>query len=135
MYLDIFEQFLEPQLLTDGILDTVIFRQDEAPCHYAIIERYYLNRRFPCRWIGRGGTQPLAARSPDLTPLDFFAWRLIKSKVYTGRGIGDLVELRNRVIDAVQKITPQMLESVFRETIYRFELCRDADGRHVETNE
>jgi hypothetical protein len=54
--------------------------------------------------------------------------------VYTGRRIGDLAELRNRIIDAVQKITPQMLESVFREKIYRFELCTDDDGRHVETN-
>jgi hypothetical protein len=27
-----------------------------------------------------------------------------------------------------------MLESVFQETIHRFELCRDTDGRHVETN-
>ena len=51
--------------------------------------------------------------------------------MYTGRGSGDLAELRNRIIDAVQKITPQMLGSVFRETIYRFELCRDTDGRHV----
>jgi hypothetical protein len=32
-----------------------------------------------------------------------------------GRRIGDLAELRNRIIDAVQKITPQMLESVFQE--------------------
>jgi hypothetical protein len=51
-----------------------------------------------------------------------------------GRRIGDLAELRNRIIDSVQKITLQMLESLFRETIYRFELCRDNDGRHVEAN-
>jgi hypothetical protein len=54
--------------------------------------------------------------------------------VYIGRRIGDLAELRNRITDAVQKITPQMLESVFQETIHRFELCRNTDGRHVETN-
>ena len=54
--------------------------------------------------------------------------------MYTGRGISDLAEIRNRIIDAVQNITTQMLESLFRETIYRFELCRDADGRHVEAN-
>jgi len=58
----------------------------------------------------------------------------MKFKVYTGRRIGDLAEPRNRIIQAFQKITPQMLESVFRETIYRFEVCRDNDGRHVETN-
>jgi len=64
----------------------------------------------------------------------FFAWGFIKSKEYTGRRIGDLAELRNHIIDAVQKITLQMLESVFRETIHRFLLCRDIDHRHVETN-
>ena len=72
---------------------------------------------------------------PGFNTIRFFlAWGFIKSKVYTGRRIGDLAELLNRIIDAVQKITPQMLESVFRETIYRFELCRDNDGRHVKTN-
>jgi hypothetical protein len=64
VYLDMLEQFLGPQILTDGILDTVVFQQDGAPCHYAIIVRDYLDR-IPVRWIGRGGTQPWAARSPD----------------------------------------------------------------------
>jgi len=105
VYLDMLEQFLKPQLLTDGILDTVVFQQDGALCHYAIIVRDYLDRRFPGCWIGHGGTQPWATRSPDLTPLDFFAWGFIKSKVYTDRRIRDLAELRNRIIDAVQKIT------------------------------
>jgi len=56
VYLHMLEQFLETQLLTDGILDTVVFQQDGAPCHYAIIVGDYLDRRFPGRWIGRGGT-------------------------------------------------------------------------------
>ena len=66
------KQFLEPQLLTDGILDTVVFQQGGAPCHYAIILRDYLDRPFPGRCIGRGGKQSWAARSPDLRPLFFF---------------------------------------------------------------
>ena len=102
-------KFLEPHPLTDGILDTVVFQQDGAPRHYAIIVRDYIDRSFPGRWIGRGGTQPWAEPSPGLTPLDFFACGFIKSKVYTGRRIGDLAELRNRIIDAVQKITPHKL--------------------------
>ena len=134
VHLDMIEQFLEHQLLTDGILVIVVFQQEGALCHYAIIERDCLDRRFPGRWIGRGGTQPWAAHSSDLTPLYFFAWGFTKSKVYTGRRIGDLAEIRNRTIDAVQKITPLMLESVFWETIYHFEICRVNDGRHVETN-
>ena len=34
VYLDMLEQFLEPQLLTDGILDTVVFQHNGAPCYY-----------------------------------------------------------------------------------------------------
>jgi hypothetical protein len=66
------EQFLETQLLTDGILDTAVFQQEGAPCHYAIIVRDYLDRRFAGPWVGHGGTQQWAARSLDLIPFDFF---------------------------------------------------------------
>ena len=39
------------------------------------------NRTFPGKWIGRGGPVPWPARSPDLTPLDFFLWGHAKSLV------------------------------------------------------
>jgi hypothetical protein len=77
------EQFPEPQILADGILDTVVFQHDGAPRRYAIIVCDYLDRHLTARWIGRGGPQLWAARSPDLRPLDFFAWSVIKSKEYT----------------------------------------------------
>ena len=49
VYLDMLEQFLQPHLLTDGILDKVVFQKDGAPCHYAITVRDYLDRHFPGR--------------------------------------------------------------------------------------
>ena len=52
-YLDMLEQFLEHQLISDGIMDTVVFQQDGAPPHFAITVRDYLNQAFPGRWIGR----------------------------------------------------------------------------------
>ena len=55
VYLDMYEQFLEPHPLTDGILDTVFVQQDGTQCHYAINVRDYLDRRISGRWIGRGG--------------------------------------------------------------------------------
>lgn len=48
------------------------FQQDGAPPHYARHVREYLNNIFPNRWIGRRGFLEWPARSPDLTPLDFF---------------------------------------------------------------
>ena len=70
-YLDMLEQFLEPQLQQDGILGTVVYQQDSAPPHFALPVSEYLNRTFPNRWIGRGLPRLWAARSPDLTPMDF----------------------------------------------------------------
>ncbi|EZA53536.1 hypothetical protein X777_07004, partial [Ooceraea biroi] len=44
--------------------------------------RNILNEPFPDRWIGRGGRISWPARSPDLTPLDFFLWGHLKNEVY-----------------------------------------------------
>ena len=49
-----------------------LFQQDGASAHYAIIVRDRLNDKLPGRWIGRRGTIEWPARSPDLTPCDFF---------------------------------------------------------------
>jgi hypothetical protein len=91
---------------------------------------YYLSPHSDHQFLYRGQSDELFPG----THFPAFAWGLIKSNVYTCRRIGDLAELRNHIIDAVQTITPQMLESVFQETNHRCELCRDTDGRHVETN-
>jgi hypothetical protein len=61
------------------------FQQDGAPLHYANVVKDYLNEAFGPRWIDRGVTKENAswpARSPDLTPCDFFLWGVIKDNVY-----------------------------------------------------
>ena len=47
-----------------------ISRQDCAPPHFFGNVRHHVDKHFPWRWIGRGGTIRWAAPSPDLTPLD-----------------------------------------------------------------
>jgi len=58
------------------------FQHDGAPSHYTRHVTQHLNDTFPNRWIGRGGTINWPPRSPDLTPLDFCLWGLMKSEVY-----------------------------------------------------
>lgn len=53
VYLDILEQFLEPRLRNDGIMDTVVFQEDGASHHFALVARDYLRHAFPGIWIGR----------------------------------------------------------------------------------
>ena len=58
----------DPNLIAEHIW----FQQDGAPPHFGIAVRQFLNQTFPDRWIGRRGTIEWPARSPDMTPLDFF---------------------------------------------------------------
>jgi len=58
------------------------FQHDGAPSHYTRHVMQHLSETFPNRWIGRGSTINWPPRSPDLTPLDFCLWGLMKSEVY-----------------------------------------------------
>jgi len=75
---NIYNNFLTnnlPELLEDiplNIRQRLIFQQDGAPPHNARCVRRTLNEKFSRRWIGRGGPLSWPARSPDLTPLDYF---------------------------------------------------------------
>lgn len=55
------------------------FQQDGAPCHTANSSMNFLAEFFGERIVTKGLWPP---RSPDLTPLDFFLWGFLKSKVY-----------------------------------------------------
>ncbi len=56
----------------------VLFQQDSAPPHYKRTVQNYLNETFPNRWVGHGGPYKRPPRLPDLSPLDFAVWGIIK---------------------------------------------------------
>lgn len=78
--------------------ENVCFQQDGAPPHFARDVRNFLNENFTERWIDRRGPIEWPARSPDLTPLDYFLWGYLKSKVYVTKP-QNLDDLRQRIID------------------------------------
>jgi len=61
------------------------FQQDGATCHAARETIQLLHETFPGRVISRFGYQNWPPRSCDLTPLDFFLWGFLKSKVYVNK--------------------------------------------------
>ena len=109
-YLDMLEQFLEPQLQQDCILGAVVYQQDGAPPHFALPVREYLNRTFPNRWIERRSPCSWAACSPDLTWMEFF-WGFVKDKVYRTK-VCNLAVLKQRLREACAMITVAMLQKV-----------------------
>lgn len=94
-------------------------QQDGCPAHYALIARNTLDRIFPNRWIGRGGPINFSARSPDLTPLDFFLWGYLKNKVYAEPPT-TMADMKERIIAECNKISSNTLHNVKQSLLHRF---------------
>ena len=70
------------KVLFEDDVPHMYYQQDGAPAHYLRGVRDWLNETFGTKWIGRGGPLEWPARSPDLTPIDFWLWGYLKEKVY-----------------------------------------------------
>ena len=55
-----------------NLKDDTVLQQDEAPCHFALGVRQFLNLGLLKRWIGRGGPFSWSPPLPGLTPLNFY---------------------------------------------------------------
>lgn len=133
-----FLQFLEeevPNLIEDIPLQlrrNMWWQMDGAPPHNAQIIRNFLNENFPNKWIGRNGPVVWPAKSPDLTPLDFFLWGRLKSIVYKSPS-RTLQHLKDKIRAACRQVTPQELLNVTgREVRKRLQMCVAEDGAHIE---
>ena len=56
---------------------------------------------------------------------------VLKDVVYR-RKVRDLADLRQRIIEAVELITPHMLINRWQEPEYRLDICRATTGAHIE---
>uniref|UniRef100_V5GPD3 Transposable element Tc3 transposase n=1 Tax=Anoplophora glabripennis TaxID=217634 RepID=V5GPD3_ANOGL len=111
--------------------ETIWFQQDGAPPHYASAVRRYLDDVFPHRWIGRRGPKEWPARSPDLTPLDFFLWGYVKSKIYVNKP-NSINDLKERIRQEVRAIPPEVIGNVQQEFTSRLAHCLAVNGQQFE---
>ncbi|KYM95731.1 hypothetical protein ALC62_13638 [Cyphomyrmex costatus] len=135
---EIYSEFLEdtlPTLLDDvplNILPNIIYQQDGHPAHMFVLSRAVLNRRFLDRWIGiHCNLHEWPPRSPDLTPMDFFAWGYIRDQVYQTlpRSREDLIE---KIQAASRNITLAILFKVRQSFMQRVALCLEESGGYFE---
>lgn len=129
-----------PMLRMWPTFGTLVFQHDGAPAHYALSVRNLLNDMFPARWIGRGSQKSQAPiewppRSPDLSPLDFFAWGYMKQKIFSQdfrpRTITEL-EDSIRMLVARMNADRQMRIRVFEDFHHRLGECIKRGGQNVE---
>lgn len=111
--------------------DQTWFQQDGAAPHYGLNVRNYLNTVFPNRWIGRRGIIEWPARSPDLTPLDFFLWGYLKDRVFKTKPL-DLNELRQRIIDECDLVPNEYITNSIESFYHRLAYCQEQNGEQFE---
>ena len=128
-YLSMLQSWFWPQVAEQA--DEIYFQQDGAPPHYSRQVRRWLDDKFPGVWIGRRGPIEWPARSPDLTPCDFFLWGVLKDRVY-GRNPRSIAQLRMEIQNAINDIDVQLCQKVCRSVRSRIEHCIEKNGEHFE---
>ena len=130
-YLDFLQNGL-PKQLEDVPLATRIamyFQHDGAPSHYTRHVMQHLNDTFPNGWIGCDSSTNWPPRSPDLTPLDFCLWGLMKNEVYRKR-VDTQDELLVNILDVIAciKECQDALRQATCHVFTRVAKCTDVDG-------
>jgi hypothetical protein len=111
--------------------ESMFFMQDGAPAHYASDVRDWLDENFRTRWIGRRGSIDWPARSPDLTPADFFLWGYLKDILYKSKP-RTLSNLKQSIISAFSTLDSDRCKKVCELVPERLQRCIDANGHQFE---
>jgi transposase len=122
---------LMEKLLPDirNFSDMFVFMQDGAPAHRARETVELLQRETPS-FIPPTQWPP---NSPDLNPVDYAIWGIMKQKVYRTK-ISNLEELRQRICDAWNEISQTVIDASIGQWRKRLRACVAANGGHFEHN-
>jgi hypothetical protein len=125
-----------PQLLGDiplNVREQMVYQHDGAPPHADRNVVRYLQETFLRGFIGKGEGDlwRWLRRSADLTPLDFFLWEYVKSRVYE-EVPKTSEDMKLRIRAAFRAVTAQMLRNVKRSFFLRLNLCLNENGMLFE---
>ena len=70
--------------------------------------------------------------SPDLNPVDYAVWGAFQQRVYHGRKIDTVEELKRAIITEWQKLSQRFIDSSINEWHRRLECVVRNDGGHIE---
>ena len=92
--------------------------------------RDWLDEKFPDRWIGRRGPFDWPARSPDLTPCDFFLCGYLKDVVLRVPS-ATITQLQNQIEQACAQVSYKMCEEACHSVVQRLHDCLDKEGQFL----
>jgi len=118
-------------------LDDLVFMQDGAPPHFGGLE--WLDNHFEDRWMGRGthahpAPYPWPPRSPDLTPMDYFLWGYLKTKVYANKlTYTSVAEMKTAIEREMRAVPIAMIRKALTDGYRRrLQACVMSNGGHIE---
>jgi transposase len=114
--------------MTEDEILSAWFQQDGATAHTAKVTLQHLENYFGQRVITRG---LWPARSPDLTPPDFFLWGYLKGMVYADSP-KTIAHLKANILNAISAIPLNILSDVSQSVVRRARLCTAVGGGHFQ---
>lgn len=113
-------------------LNDLWFQQDGAPPHNARRIGECLSQMFPNKVISNNGDVRWPARSPDLSPLDYFLWGTMKNHIYKTIP-ADINELHGNIVNTLtHKIRRRDVRRAILNIRKRIELCLEVEGETFE---
>mmetsp|Transcript_37897 Transcript_37897/g.109260 ORF Transcript_37897/g.109260 Transcript_37897/m.109260 type:complete len:112 (-) Transcript_37897:91-426(-) len=109
--------------------ETPMLVMDNAPSHTAAKSRVFydkVSKDLPAQFL----FQP--ASSPDLSPLDFFVWDRLKSKIEDCNSVEVLKVRITQAWNEMRAEWPEMGPQIQKEFVKRLTLCIAAGGGHFE---
>lgn len=128
-YRAMLNNFLWP-ILEEHDIANMWFQQDGATCHTAQATMALLQEKFRGRIISHNSDVRWPPRSCDLTPLDYFLWGYLKSKVYVNRP-ATIQQLKDEISRNINEIEEQLCREVVTHFNTRIDMCRRSRGRHL----
>jgi hypothetical protein len=113
---------------TEEDINSGWFQQDGATAHTSRISLNHVSNYFGERVISKG---LWPARSPDLTPPDFFLWGHLKDRVFSNNPC-TIQDLKENIVAEVGRISPDILNLVCRSVADRAKLCILSNGLHFQ---
>ena len=133
-YLNILQNDIQPLIekqIPTWEREQIIWQQDGAPYHRGINITQFLNEHYT-RWIGVNGTFLWPARSPDLTPLDFFLWGTLKEIVYKQRPT-TVIEVQRCIREAIEYLNgTDFVSNAIQHCVVVYTTCITQNGGHIE---
>jgi hypothetical protein len=129
-YVKMLRDFLQPRINDLG--NTPLwFQQDGATAHTANESRAVLRGMFPGRLISQRGDIAWPARSPDLSPCDYFLWGYLKAEVFKHRP-RTIEELKDAIRSEITAIPEALTRRALQNFRVRLQECITREGKHLD---